>query len=74
MDVAESGVGGLAAARDRAPDLVILDVMMPGLDALASSRKVFNTVGRWQLHHRSALKFGLGFDAVGLGLLLLFTL
>lgn len=42
--------------------------------ALASSRKVFSTLGRWQLHHRSALKFGLGIGAVGLGLLLLFTL
>src|SRR6266567_1094802 len=41
---------------------------------LASSRQVFNTLGRWQLHHRSALKLGLGLGAVALGLLLLETL
>ena len=32
VDVATSGNQGLSVARDRAPDLVILDVMMPGLD------------------------------------------
>lgn len=32
MDVADSGAEGLAVARERSPDLVILDVMMPGLD------------------------------------------
>jgi DNA-binding response OmpR family regulator len=32
VDTAPSGMKGLAIARDRAPDLVILDVMMPGLD------------------------------------------
>ena len=42
--------------------------------ALADSRLVFNTLGRWQLHHRSALKLGLGLGAVALGLLLLATL
>jgi DNA-binding response OmpR family regulator len=31
-EVASSGVDGLVAARDRPPDLVILDIMMPGLD------------------------------------------
>jgi DNA-binding response OmpR family regulator len=34
VDVASSGDEGLAIARERAPDLVILDVMMPGLDGL----------------------------------------
>lgn len=34
VDTAGSGVEGLAIARDRAPDLVILDIMMPGLDGL----------------------------------------
>ena len=42
--------------------------------ALASSRAVFNQLGRWQLHHRGRLKFGLGVGAIALGLLLLVTL
>ena len=32
VDTASTGAQGLTIARDRAPDLVILDVMMPGLD------------------------------------------
>ncbi|HVA58053.1 MAG TPA: response regulator transcription factor [Gemmatimonadaceae bacterium] len=32
VDTAATGVQGLAIARDRVPDLVILDVMLPGLD------------------------------------------
>ena len=32
VDTAATGAQGLTIARDRAPDLVILDVMMPGLD------------------------------------------
>ena len=31
---AEDGVTGLAWARDRKPDLIILDVMMPGMNGL----------------------------------------
>jgi cytochrome c biogenesis protein CcdA len=42
--------------------------------AIASSHTVFNALGRWQLHHRSALKLGLAATAIGLGLLLLVTL
>ncbi|MHB1134288.1 MAG: response regulator transcription factor [Chloroflexota bacterium] len=34
VDTAASGSEGLAVARERPPDLVILDVMMPGLDGL----------------------------------------
>lgn len=34
VDTAGSGDEGLAIARERQPDLVILDVMMPGLDGL----------------------------------------
>ena len=32
VDTASTGAQGLTIARDRAPDLVILDVMLPGLD------------------------------------------
>ena len=32
VDTADSGARGLAIARDHTPDLVILDVMLPGLD------------------------------------------
>ena len=35
VDTAGSGHEGLATARERPPDLVILDIMMPGLDGLA---------------------------------------
>ena len=42
--------------------------------AVASSRVVFNRLGRWQLHDRAALKLGLGLGAVALGFLLLVTL
>lgn len=34
VDVAASGEQALEIARERYPDLVILDVMMPGLDGL----------------------------------------
>lgn len=34
VDVASSGAEGLDVARERPPDLVVLDVMMPGLDGL----------------------------------------
>jgi DNA-binding response OmpR family regulator len=39
-DVASSGGDGLAAARERPPDLVILDVMMPGLDGFEVLRRL----------------------------------
>ena len=32
VDTAKTGAEGLTIARDRAPDLVVLDVMLPGLD------------------------------------------
>lgn len=40
--VGETGRGdeAVALARDRAPDLVILDIKMPGLDGLAASREI----------------------------------
>ncbi len=34
VEVAADGPGALVAARDRAPDLVVLDVMLPGLDGV----------------------------------------
>jgi DNA-binding response OmpR family regulator len=34
VNTAESGPAGLAIARDQPPDLVILDIMMPGMDGL----------------------------------------
>jgi two-component system, OmpR family, response regulator MprA len=37
---ASSGAEGLAAARERPPDLVILDVMMPGLDGFEVLRRL----------------------------------
>jgi DNA-binding response OmpR family regulator len=40
VDTAGSGAEGLASARERAPDLVILDIMMPGLDGLEVLRRL----------------------------------
>src|SRR5215203_3972939 len=37
---ATSGPEGLQLARDEAPDLIILDVMLPGLDGLEVARRV----------------------------------
>jgi DNA-binding response OmpR family regulator len=40
VDVAEHGEDGLAKAREKYPDLVILDWMMPGLDGLEVLRRL----------------------------------
>ena len=32
---ADNGIGGLALARQRRPDLIIIDLMMPGLDGFS---------------------------------------
>jgi DNA-binding response OmpR family regulator len=40
VDAAASGAEGLTRARERYPDLVILDVMMPGLDGLEVLRRL----------------------------------
>ena len=37
---AEDGVKGLAVARDEAPDVVILDIWMPGLDGMETLKKI----------------------------------
>jgi two-component system response regulator MprA len=38
--VARTGLAGLEAARDDPPDLVVLDVMLPGLDGLEVARRL----------------------------------
>jgi len=40
VEVASDGPGALVAARDRAPDLVVLDVMLPGLDGVEVCRRL----------------------------------
>lgn len=40
VEVAADGPGGLAAARERPPDLVILDVMLPGMDGIEVCRRL----------------------------------
>src|SRR6266851_8532574 len=40
VEVAADGSGALTAARDRPPDLVVLDVMLPGLDGVEICRRL----------------------------------
>jgi len=40
VEVAHSGVEGLDLARKRAPDVVILDILMPGMDGLEVCRRL----------------------------------
>lgn len=40
IDTASDGTEALAKARDREPDLVILDVMMPGIDGIEVSKRL----------------------------------
>jgi two-component system response regulator MprA len=40
VEVAANGPDALVAARDRPPDLVVLDVMMPGLDGVEVCRRL----------------------------------
>ncbi|MDP9252141.1 MAG: response regulator transcription factor [Chloroflexota bacterium] len=40
VEVAADGPGALVAARDRPPDLVVLDVMLPGIDGVEVCRRL----------------------------------
>ncbi|MEN8172944.1 MAG: response regulator transcription factor [Chloroflexota bacterium] len=40
VDVASDGRSGLATARDNPPDLVVLDLMLPGIDGLEVCRRL----------------------------------
>ncbi|NOZ29917.1 MAG: response regulator transcription factor [Chloroflexi bacterium] len=40
VEVAPDGETGLAAARDRPPDIVILDLMLPGIDGMEVCRRL----------------------------------
>lgn len=40
VDVAGDGNAGLAAAREHMPDLVVLDLMLPGIDGLEVARRI----------------------------------
>jgi two-component system response regulator MprA len=40
VDTAEDGPAGLALARDNPPDLVVLDLMLPGMDGLEVCRRL----------------------------------
>ena len=40
VDIAEDGQTGLEIARDQPPDLVLLDVMLPGLDGIEVCRRL----------------------------------
>ena len=42
VDIAGDGPNALAAARDRPPDLVVLDVMLPGMDGVEVCRRLRN--------------------------------
>jgi two-component system, OmpR family, response regulator MprA len=40
VDIAGDGLEALVVARDRPPDLVVLDVMLPGMDGLETCRRL----------------------------------
>ena len=40
VEIAMTGLSGLASARERAPDLVVLDLMLPGIDGLEVARRL----------------------------------
>ena len=40
VEVTADGESGLSAARDRPPDMVLLDLMLPGIDGLTVCRRL----------------------------------
>lgn len=40
VEIATNGLTGLAAARERPPDLVVLDLMLPGIDGMEVARRL----------------------------------
>jgi DNA-binding response OmpR family regulator len=46
VDVARDGPGAVAAARRGCPDLVVLDIMLPGLDGIEVMRRLHQRPGR----------------------------
>src|SRR3989304_7353175 len=40
VDIAADGPGALARARENEPDLVILDILMPGMDGFEVARRL----------------------------------
>jgi two-component system response regulator MprA len=40
VEIADDGEAGLAMARDRPPDLVLLDLMLPGIDGLTVCKRL----------------------------------
>lgn len=43
-EISRDGHAALAAARDRPPDLIVLDLMLPGLDGLEVARRIRSTM------------------------------
>ncbi len=43
-EISRDGHTALAAARDRPPDLIVLDLMLPGLDGLEVARRIRSTM------------------------------
>ena len=46
VSTAENGEDGLAKVEERAPDLVILDIMMPGMDGIETCKRIRGNVPR----------------------------
>ena len=55
VTVAADGTTGLAAARDLAPDLIVLDVMLPQMNGLEICRQLRETDGSAERSHEQVL-------------------
>ena len=53
VQIASSGLEGLALARQTPPDLILLDVMMPGLDGFETCRQ-FKAIPPWSVSRSSS--------------------